>query len=159
VYYPGANGAGAFAITDFLSGLTPKAYTLTGRYARGNGVGLGTGDHYIGWSSAQNGTVANFVGIRYLASASQWQCVIRAAGADVASQAIAVTPDAAFHTFVVTNGGLANSLTCSIDSTSQTTVGTIAAASRYAVMGTIVSTGLSYFSAIEARIHISGITR
>jgi hypothetical protein len=159
VYYPGANGSGAYAIADFLSGLTPKTYTLTGRYARGNGVGLGTGDHYIGWSSAQNGTVANFVGIRYLASASQWQCVIRAAGADVASQAIAVTPDAAFHTFAVTNGGVANSVTCNVDSTSQTTVGTIPAASRYGVMGTIITTGLSYFSAIEARIHISGITR
>jgi len=159
VYYPGANGSGAFAITDFLSGLTPKTYTLTGRYARGNSVGLGTGDHYIGWSSAQDGTVANFVGIRYLASASQWQCVIRSSGSDVASQAIAVTPDAAFHTFVVTNGGVANSVTCNIDSTSQTTVGTIPAASRYGLMGTIVSAGLSYFSAIEARIHISGITR
>jgi len=159
VYYPGANGSGAFALTDFLSGLSPNTYTLTGRYARGNSVGLGTGDHYIGWSSAQNGTVANFVGIRYLALASQWQCVIRSAGSDVASQAIAVTPDAAFHTFVVTNGGIANSVTCNIDSTSQTTVGTIPAASRYGVMGTIINAGLSYFSAIEARIHISGITR
>jgi len=159
VYYPGANGSGAFPITDFLSGSNPKTYTLTGRYARGNSVGLGTGDHYIGWSSAQDGTVANFVGIRYLASASQWQCVIRSAGSDVASQAIAGTPDAAFHTFVVSNGGVANSVTCNIDVTSQTTVGTIPAASRYGVMGTIISTGLSYFSAIEARIHISGITR
>ena len=159
VYYPGANGSGAYAIADFLSGPTPKTYTLTGRYARGNSAGLGTGDHYIGWSSAQDGTVTNFVGIRYLASASQWQCVIRSAGADVASQAIAVTPDAAFHTFVVSNGGVPNSVTCNIDSTSQTTVGTIAAASRYAVMGTIINAGLSYFSAIEARIHISGITR
>src|SRR5260370_29045258 len=43
VYYPGANGSGAFAIADFLSGLTPKTYTLTARYARGHGVGLGTG--------------------------------------------------------------------------------------------------------------------
>jgi hypothetical protein len=159
VYYPGANGSGAYAITDFLSGSNPQTYTLTGRYARGNSAGLGTGDHYIGWSSAQDGTVANFVGIRYLASASQWQCVIRSAGSDVASQAIAVTPDAAFHTFAVSNGGVANSVTCKIGSMSQTTVGTITAASRYAVMGTIISAGLSYFSAMEARIHISGIPR
>jgi hypothetical protein len=91
--------------------------------------------------------------------ASQWQCVIRSAGADVASQVIAVTPDAAFHTFVLTNTGVANSLTCKIDSTSQTATGTIPSAAWYAVMGTIISSGQSYFSALEARMQISGISR
>jgi hypothetical protein len=85
--------------------------------------------------------------------------VIRSAGADVASQAISVTPDAAFHTFAVTNLGVANSLTCSIDSTSQTAAGTIPSAAWYAVMGTNISSGQSYFSAIEARMQISGISR
>jgi hypothetical protein len=158
VYYPGSSGSGAFAIVDFVSGSNPKNYTLTGRYARGASAGVGTGDHYMGWSSAQNGT-ANFVGIRYQASAGQWQCVIRAAGADVASQTIPVTPDAAFHTFSVTNAGVANSVTCSVDSTSQTATGTIPSNSWYAVMGTIINSGQSYFSALEARIQISGLTR
>jgi hypothetical protein len=158
VYYPGSSGSGAFPIADFISGSSPKTYTLAGRYSRGNSSGVGTGDHYIGWSSAQNG-VSNFVGIRYLNSAGQWQCVIRSAGADVTSQTIAVTPNAAVHTFTVSNGGAANSLTCSIDSTSQTAAGTIPAASWYAVMGTIINSGSSYFSALEARIQISGITR
>ena len=86
------------------------------------------GDHYIGWSSARDGTVANFVGIRFLNSAGVWQCVIRSGGADVAAQTIPIAPDAAVHTFAVSGGSSANSVTCGIDTATQSATGTIPAA-------------------------------
>jgi 5-enolpyruvylshikimate-3-phosphate synthase len=130
-----------------------------GRYGRGNASGLGNGDHYIGWTAANNGTVAAFAGVRYLASAGQWQCVIRAGGVDVAAQAIAVPADAAIHTFAVTNGGIANSVTCTIDSISRTVTASIPATTWFAAMGSTIASGSSYFTTIEARIHIARITR
>jgi len=157
VYYPGAAGL-SLPFVDFASGSAPAFHTLIGRYSRGNSNGLGTGDHYIGWSSAKDGTVANFIGIRYSASSGLWQCIIRAGGSDVAAQTISSTADAAVHTFSVTNGGLANSVTCMIGSASSTVTGTIPANSWFAVMGSS-SSGSATFTAIEARIHFSGLAR
>ena len=155
VFYP----SGGIPVLDFLSGSSPLAYRLVARYSRGNATSLGVGDHYIGWSSSKSGPVDAFVGIRYVASASIWQCVIRAAGADVASSTIPEVADAAVHTFSVSGGGSANSATCQIDSAVQAVSGTIPANHWYGLMGTTVTAGASYFTTIEARIHIAGMTR
>jgi hypothetical protein len=158
VSYPGGNG-GSYPFPDFLSKSTPPSYFLEARYARGNGGDAGGGDHYIGWSSAKDGTVANFVGFRYLASLNAWACIIRANGADVTAVPFAGAPDGAAHTFKVSNGGTANSVTCALDSISRTASGQIPVSSWYAVMGVDAGPITGYATTIEARIHISGISR
>jgi hypothetical protein len=159
VFYPGASG-GYLPMKDFISGSAPLTWSLKGRYARADRNSAAyAGDHYIGWSSARDGTVANFVGIRFLNSAGVWQCVIRSGGADVAAQTIPIAPDAAVHTFAVSGGSSANSVTCGIDTATQSATGTIPASSWYGMMGTNVATGYSTFTTIEARIHIAGLAR
>ena len=158
LFYPGGNGGHPFI--DFISGLTPLAYTLSARFAGGpqGGTSAGPGNFYIGWSSADDGTVNNFVGLRYLASSNVWQCIISSGGSDLAANTMASIPDTAFHTFVVTNGTTPNTVSCAIDGSSQTSSATIPAASWYSVLGTNGSP-TTYFTAIEERIQILGISR
>lgn len=158
VYYAGGGGI-PYPIADFLSGSSPLTSALVVRYSRGNASSLGDGDHYIGWSGSTNGPVNDFVGIRYLASSSVWQCVIRAGGTDVAATTLPASGDGEIHTFTVSSGSAANSATCRIDFAVQTVSGTIPANPWYGLMGTTVSAGASFFTTIEARIHIAGITR
>jgi hypothetical protein len=153
IYYPNGGG-GSFPFPDFLSGSSPVNFNLQARYARG-----AAGDQYLGWAQTKDGTVANFAGIRYSATASQWQCVIRASGADVAAQAIGVTPDTAMHTFAITNNGAANSLQCQIDGVSATASGTIPSGSWFSILGTSTASASAGFAAAETRIHIGGISR
>lgn len=156
LYYPASIG-GPHPFSDFLSGSSPLAYTLEARFVGGSGS-PGPGNFYIGWSSADDGTVNNFVGIRYLASGNVWQCIITSGGNDVIANTMATTPDGAFHTFVVTSGTTANTVSCKIDGTGQTSSGTIPASSWFSIVGTNGTPG-SYFTAIEERIQILGISR
>jgi hypothetical protein len=157
LYYPPAQG-GAHPFVDFLSGSDPLAYTLSARFAGGTGSTPGPGNLYVGWSSASDGTVNDFVGLRYLASGNVWQCVITSGGTDLAATTMASIPDTAFHTFVVANGTTSNTVTCGIDGSSQTSSATIPPSSWYSVVGTN-GTPLTYFTAIEERIEILGISR
>jgi len=156
LYYPG--GAGGHPFVDFISGSTPLAYTLKARVAAGSGSTSAPSNVYVGWSSANDGTVNNFVGLRYLATADVWQCVIRSGGTDLAASTMASMPDTAFHTFVVTGGTTPNTLTCQIDGSAQTSSATIPASNWYAVLGSAGSP-LTYFTALEERIQILGISR
>ncbi len=156
LFYP-AGGSG-HPFVDFLSGSTPLASTLAARFAGGTGGTAGPGDLYVGWSSAADGTVANFVGLRYLASSNVWQCLIRSGGTDVSAGTMASTPDSAYHTFVVNSSTTPNTVSCKIDGSPATVTGTIPSSAWYAVLGTS-GTPLTYFSALEERIQILGISR
>jgi hypothetical protein len=155
LFYPG--GGGGHPFTDFLSGATPLAYTLEVRFAAG-GSAPGPANFYIGWSSDDDGTVNNFVGLRYLASSNVWQCLISSGGADLSANTMASAPDTSFHSFVVTNGTTANTVTCSIDGSAQTASGVIPPSTWYSVVGTS-GNPTTYFNAIEERIQILGISR
>jgi hypothetical protein len=157
LYYPA--GGAVHPFSDFLSGTAPLAYTLVARFAGGNAGTLGPGNLYAGWSSASDGTVSNYVGIRYLAASNVWQCIITSNGADIAANTIAAQPDAAFHTFIVTNGTTPNTVSCSIDGSSVTSSATIPPNSWYSILGTDGATATTYFTALEERIQILGISR
>lgn len=156
-YYAGGSGR-PYPLSDFLSGSSPLPASIVARYSRGNADNLGAGDHYIGWSAAYDNH-DTFVGVRYSAIDAAWQCVIRNAGTDVTATAIPSFPDTAVHTFMVSTGTAANSVTCKIDNATQTVIGSIPSHSWFGILGTTIAAGASGFTTIEARIHISGIAR
>ena len=156
IYYPGGGAPRPFV--DFLSGATPLAYTLEARFA-GGGNSTPPGNLYVGWSSTEDGTVVNFVGLRYLSSANVWQCAVISGGTALTSNSMPSTPDTAYHTLVVTNGTTPNSITCVIDGSSETSTATIPPSTWYSVLGTDGVSGTTYFTALEERIQILGISR
>lgn len=156
-YYPGAGLFGsAWVFKDFMSGSTPKSSTLKLRFINNTLSGANT---YIGWSNVISGSISNFMGIVYAGGANTYNCSIVTAGTYGATNVITGTPDTSIHTFVVTQTS-ANSISCSIDGGSaQVTSGTIptSAGGLWALIGTDGAS--TSFSATEARLQITGLSR
>jgi hypothetical protein len=116
VDWPGSGDYAGNGLFDFISGSSPLSLDMrtTIRTVDQNG------DFWVGmmsWSGAE------LVGCRYKKSANLWQAAIVSAGSDVAAVSTGVSFSAGVHHIRVTNS--ANSITCTVDGTSKTVVGTI----------------------------------
>jgi hypothetical protein len=146
------NNAGG-PLADFLSGGTPLPFTLQTLFGRD---ATHDGDIAVGMSqSASNAD--NFAGCYYSASAGNWQAVIRSGGAVVGSPVTVVAGDSSMHWVRASGTGVANTVTCSVGSSSATVTQTIPAGTWFAIHGA-VSTGVDTprFRSSEVRFHLAG---
>jgi hypothetical protein len=142
---------------DFASGSSPQAWQLQGEYRLPtNSSSQGT--FYMGiLQSVGTATVTGAV-LTY-AGGGSYTCQILNSGTVVGSATLSTTPDTNYHHASVGNGGTANSVTCSVGSSSATATGTIPAASggwyfAFGVEGTGGSAAVMGLS--EAEITIKG---
>lgn len=148
------NGSGNAAVTDFLSGSTPKASQISFRGARS----AGTGNVYFGWSPSAS-SVATFIGVRYNGT-TNIQGVVRSAGSDLGTCVLNGTIDTSYHTYSVITSTTPNTVTVKQDLLSCVVSGiTIPTSSGglYALAGT--DTGSTSFLMSESWIYIQGLSR
>jgi hypothetical protein len=153
-YFPHQGSIGTFA-TDFASGSTPLTWQFQGEgrlfSTTGNQV------QYFGLVQGISSATVSGAVISYTStgSAGSWACAILSAGSVVASTNI-VAANTNYHYFSIGNGGMANSVTCTIGATTVTTTGTIPAASSGWFFGVAVvgnATGQAHaWSELEATI-------
>ena len=142
---------------DFASGSSPQTWQLQGEYRLPSNTAA-QGTFYMGIvQSVGTATVTGAV-LTY-AGGGSYACQIVNSGTVIGSATLSATPDTNYHHASIGNGGTANSVTCSVGSSSVTATGTIPVSSAgwyfaFGVEGTGGATSVMGLS--EAEITIKG---
>ena len=154
-YRSEGGGNTAMVHADVFSGSSPSTLDSRNVYKRTDT----NGNHYIGLSGSVS-DVDNFIGCWYDASANLWKSLIRSGAAAIDSDSTGVTGSTAAVVVSFGNGGVANSITCSVNGAGATSTGAIPATMWVRVLGAL-ATGApdAVFEIYESRFQVSGINR